>query len=117
MSDYELELQDGIQVGGGGSSTVAWYPSVSNEGVISWTRTATTEPPTPKNITGPTGETGATGPQGPQGIQGETGPQGPQGPQGETGADGHDYVLTNQDKADIAAIVLGELTEAESEAV
>ena len=40
---------------------------------------------------------GATGSQGAQGIQG---PQGVQGPQGE------DYVLTEQDKADIADLVI-----------
>ena len=36
---------------------------------------------------------------------------------GEKGADGNDYVLTNQDKQDIANIVLSELPEAESEVV
>ena len=40
---------------------------------------------------------GATGPQG---KQGEQGPQGIQGPQGG------DYVLTEQDKADIADLVI-----------
>ena len=49
---------------------------------------------------GPTGETGATGPQGPTG---EIGPTGMTGPTGES------YVLTNQDKADIADIVYHEL--------
>ena len=52
----------------------------------------------PKGDTGEKGDTGATGAQGergPQGIQGETGPQGPQG---------DDYVLTEQDKQDIADI-------------
>ena len=49
-----------------------------------------------KGDKGDTGATGATGERGPQGIQGETGPQGPQGPQGD------DYVLTEQDKEDIA---------------
>lgn len=56
---------------------------------------------------------GVIGPQGPQGIQGATGPQGPQGetgatgPQGPQGIPGDDYVLTTQDKTDIANIVLG----------
>lgn len=50
-------------------------------------------PQGPKGDTGEKGETGATGPQG---IQGETGPQGPQG---------DDYVLTEQDKQDIAELV------------
>lgn len=57
---------------------------------------------------GPKGDTGDTGPQGPQGVQGETGPAGatgPAGPQGPAGQNGSDYVLTNQDKADIAALV------------
>ena len=55
---------------------------------------------------GPKGETGATGPQGPQGIQGI---QGPAGPQGDS------YVLTAQDKADIADLVFAELPTAETE--
>jgi hypothetical protein len=58
------------------------------------------------NIKGPQGDkgdTGATGATGPQGPQGETGPQGPQG------IPGSDYVLTAQDKTEIADIVLGEL--------
>lgn len=37
---------------------------------------------------------------------GDTGPQGPQGPQGPKGEDGDDYILTDQDKADIANIVV-----------
>ena len=49
-----------------------------------------------KGYTGATGAKGEQGERGPQGIQGETGPQGPQGPQGD------DYVLTAQDKEDIA---------------
>lgn len=55
---------------------------------------------------GPPGETGPVGPQGetgPQGPQGEAGPTGPQGPPGET------YVLTQNDKEEIANIVISEL--------
>lgn len=58
---------------------------------------------------GDTGDTGATGPQGPQGIQGIQGPAGPTGPQGDS------YVLTAQDKADIADLVLAELPTSETE--
>lgn len=61
--------------------------------------------------TGPAGATGATGPQGPKGDTGETGAQGPQGetgPQGPQGDPGDDYILTAQDKADIAALVTPE---------
>lgn len=97
----------------------------------------------PQGIQGPKGDTGATGAQGPkgdQGIQGpqgekgdtgekgdkgDTGAQGIQGPKGEkgdkgdTGAQGiqgpqgDDYVLTAQDKADIADLVLAALPNAE----
>lgn len=49
---------------------------------------------------GAKGDTGATGQQGPKGDTGDTGPQGPAGA---------DYVLTSQDKADIADIVISEL--------
>ena len=54
---------------------------------------------------------GATGPQGEQGIQGQTGPQGPkgeqgiQGIQGPKGDPGDDYILTEQDKQEIAGLV------------
>ena len=59
-------------------------------------------PQGPQGIQGPQGEVGPQGPQGPvgpQGPQGETGPQGPQGVQGEAG---NDYILTDDDKTDIA---------------
>ena len=49
-----------------------------------------------KGDTGATGAKGEQGERGPQGIQGERGPQGPQG---------DDYVLTEQDKQDIAELV------------
>lgn len=71
---------------------------------------------------GQKGEPGAPGPQGPQGPQGEPGPVGPQGPKGDTGStgpqgaagrDGSDYLLTAQDKAEIADLVLGALPAAE----
>lgn len=54
---------------------------------------------------GPQGEPGAEGPQGPQGEQGPHGEQGPKGDPGPAGADGKDYVLTDTDKANIAAKV------------
>lgn len=75
----------------------------------------------PQGIQGPIGETGPkgeqgiqgeTGPQGPQGPIGETGPQGPQGIQGEQGPigpqgePGQDYILTEEDKSEIAGMVV-----------
>lgn len=57
--------------------------------------------------TGPQGEQGPMGPRGPQGETGPQGPEGEQGPQGEQGTPGENYVLTEQDKRDIADIVKG----------
>lgn len=54
-------------------------PSVSTEGVLSWTNNGSLANPDPVSIKGPQGE---------QGIQGPTGPEGPQGPTGPAGADG-----------------------------
>lgn len=55
-----------------------------------------------KGDTGPQGPVGETGPQGEQGPKGDTGAIGPEGPQGPQGPAGDDYVLTEQDKEDIA---------------
>ena len=57
-------------------------PTVSSDGVISWTNDGSLPNPEPVNIKGPQGETGATGPQGPQGATGATGPAGPGVPAG-----------------------------------
>ena len=57
-------------------------PTVSSDGVISWTNDGGLPNPESVNIKGPQG---ATGPQGPQG---ETGATGAAGPQGETGPAG-----------------------------
>ena len=77
-----------------------FLPSVSEEGVISWTNKAGIENPPSVNIKGPqgvqgpagakgdTGERGPQGIQGIQGVQGETGPQGAVGPQGAQGIQG-----------------------------
>lgn len=68
-------------------------PSISNEGVISWTVQQSAVPPASRNIRGPQGIQGIQGPQGEQGVQGipgSPGAQGPQGPQGAAGAAGAD---------------------------
>lgn len=61
---------------------------------------------------GAKGDKGDTGAKGEQGIQGEKGAKGDKGDKGDTGAQGpqgDNYVLTAQDKSDIANIVLSEL--------
>lgn len=69
-----------------------------------------------KGDTGEKGDTGAIGPKGDKGDKGDTGAtgaqgeRGPQGIQGETGPQGDDYVLTEQDKQDIADIAEADLT-------
>lgn len=49
------------------------------------------------------------GEKGDKGDPGKDGKDGEQGPRGEKGDKGDDYILTNQDKTDIANIVLSEL--------
>lgn len=87
LEELLLELKEVIEAGGGGggTSTIAWKPSVSEEGIISWIRTSSETTPDPQNIKGPTGETGS---QGPKGDTGNTGPQGEKGDKGDTGAQG-----------------------------
>lgn len=80
LIDLLEELEKGG--GGGGESVIAWKPTVSAEGVISWTRTSSTTTPESQNIKGPRGETGPqgnTGPAGPTGATGATGEQGEAG--------------------------------------
>lgn len=47
--------------GDGGSSNELWYPEVSEEGVISFSKQETDTPPTPRNIKGSKGDKGDTG--------------------------------------------------------
>ena len=62
-------------------------------------------PAGPQGPKGEVGPQGPIGPQGPQGIQGEQGPQGPKGDQGPEGPAGANYVLTQDDKTEIAGMV------------
>lgn len=77
-----------------GGDGVTFIPSVSKDGIISWTNDGGLPNPEPRDITGPQGEQGPQGirgPIGPRGYQGEQGPQGEQGeqgPKGDTGAAG-----------------------------
>ena len=62
----------------------------------------------PQGIQGPQGEKGEKGDTGEKGADGAVGPQGEQGPIGETGPQGpagENYVLTEEDKAEIAGMV------------
>ena len=76
-SDKDFDFGWRAGGGGGGENGHTFYPSVSVEGVISWTNDGELPNPEPVNIKGPAGETGPAGPAGPAG---ETGPAGPAGP-------------------------------------
>ena len=56
-----------------------YIPSISNDGVISWTNTGGLNNPSSISIKGPQGDTGIQGPEGPIGPQGVQGIQGPKG--------------------------------------
>ena len=58
----------------GSSGGTTFIPSVSQDGIISWTNDGDLPNPTPVNIKGPKGNAGE------QGVQGEVGPQGATGP-------------------------------------
>ena len=68
-------------------------------------------PQGPKGDKGDKGDTGEAGQNGKDGKDGEIGPTGPQGPEGPAGKDGEDYVLTEDDKQEIAGIVSSEFTQ------
>lgn len=71
-----------------GTNGYTFTPSVSAEGVISWTNDGGLANPSPVNIKGPQGERGLQGVQGERGPAGEAGPEGPQGPAGIQGIQG-----------------------------
>ena len=68
-----------------GQNGATFIPSVSSDGVISWTNDRDLPNPQPVNIKGEQGERGL---QGIQGIQGEKGEKGDPGTNGKDGADG-----------------------------
>ena len=75
-------------------SVNVYIPSVSQDGVMTWTNKAGLANPTPVNVKGERGEKGEqgakgdTGATGAKGERGEQGPQGLQGPKGNDGAAG-----------------------------
>lgn len=77
--------------GGTGEDGATFTPSVSPEGVISWTNNKGYDNPEPVNIKGPKGDTGdkgETGSIGPVGPAGQDGAKGDKGEKGDPGQDG-----------------------------
>lgn len=89
------------------SDGVTFTPEVSEDGWLSWTNDGGLDNPDPVNIKGEKGDKGDTGAQGATGATGATGAKGEKGDtgaQGEKGDPGDDYVLTEEDKEEIAAL-------------
>lgn len=94
MTDGQtLVLSYGVLVpgsgGGGGGSDDLWLPTVSEEGVISWERSSSITPPTPRNINGAPGADGSPGVDGTDGAKWYTGETAP------TGINEGDYWLSS----------------------
>lgn len=71
-----------------GQNGATFTPSVSEDGVISWTNDRELDNPAPVNIKGPKGEAGEAGQQGPAGPKGDPGEAGPAGKDGAAGPKG-----------------------------
>lgn len=69
-------------------SVNVYIPSVSQDGVMTWTNKAGLANPTPVNVKGERGEKGEQGAKGDTGATGAKGERGEQGPQGLQGAKG-----------------------------
>ena len=91
QTTYVPRTEVGSLQGPKGDAGPYYSPTVSVDGVLSWTNTGNLANPDPINLKGPKGDkgdTGDTGPQGDRGPQGLQGPKGAQGPQGLRGPQG-----------------------------
>lgn len=87
-----------------GQNGATFFPTVSNDGVISWTNDRDLDNPPPVNIKGEKGDKGDKGDQGERGLQGVQGIQGEKGEKGDTGAQGIQGVQgVKGDKGDTGA--------------
>lgn len=77
--------------GASGADGAIFTPSVSSDGVLTWTNDKGLDNPDPVNIKGETGETGA---QGDKGDKGDTGEKGETGAKGDPGEDGFSPIAT-----------------------
>ena len=93
VSSNIVETESDSLIGTPGIDGVTFTPSVSQEGIISWTNNGGLSNPTPINIKGDKGDKGEPGEKGEKGDKGD---KGPKGEKGDT------YTLTEQDKQDIS---------------
>ena len=87
VSSNTIETESDSLIGTPGVDGVTFTPSVSQEGIISWTNNGGLSNPTPINIKGDKGDKGDKGEQGIQGIQGIQGPKGEPGERGNISSD------------------------------
>ena len=93
-----------IYIGGKGDDGATFTPSVSADGIISWTNDKDLPNPEPVNIKGAKGDKGDKGDRGLQGVQGIQGIPGEKGEKGDTGAPGADGAKGDKgDKGDTGA--------------
>ena len=88
-------------------SVNVYIPSVSQDGVMTWTNKAGLANPAPVNVKGERGEKGEQGAKGETGARGERGEQGPQGLQGlrgEKGDKGDAFKYADFTAAQLAAL-------------
>ena len=88
-----------INIGSSGDGGATFIPSVSADGVISWTNDKGLPNPKPVNIKGVKGD---------KGDKGEAGENGKDGADGYTPVKGKDY-FTDSDKAEIVSSVISAL--------
>lgn len=70
---------NGGGAGSGGESDMLWYPSVSSDGNLTWSKSESEVPPMPVNIKGAKGDPGEKGEQGIPGKDGTPGKEGEDG--------------------------------------
>lgn len=85
-------------------SVNVYIPSVSQDGVMTWTNKAGLANPTPVNVKGERGEKGEQGAKGDTGATGARGERGEQGLRGEKGDKGDAFKYTDFTAAQLAAL-------------
>ena len=87
VSSNIVETESDSLIGTPGIDGVTFTPSVSQEGIISWTNNGGLSNPTPINIKGEKGEKGERGPKGDNGEKGDKGDKGEKGERGNVSSD------------------------------
>ena len=87
VSSNIVETESDSLIGTPGIDGVTFTPSVSQEGIISWTNNGGLSNPAPINIKGDKGEKGDKGDKGEQGEKGDKGDKGEKGEKGNISSD------------------------------